>query len=169
MPTCSCGKFCLPRCGKPPRRWRYSSGRTPTGLICAVAELTALARARGVRVLIDGAHAPGQLELDVPALGADWYVGNCHKWLFAPRSCAFLWCADEAKRELHPLAISHHYGEGFTAEFDWIGTRDFSAWLPVVDALRFLDGLGAARLRPSNHAPFPPPPSTTPQPCHTPP
>jgi len=125
---------------------------SPTGLIFPVAELTALARARGARVLIDGAHAPGQLELDVPALGADWYVGNCHKWLFAPRSCAFLWCRDEAKRELHPLAISHHYGEGFTAEFDWTGTRDFSAWLAVVDALRFLDGLGAARVRAYNHA-----------------
>ncbi len=124
---------------------------SPTGLIFPVAELTALARARGVRVLIDGAHGPGQLELDVPALGADWYVGNCHKWLFAPRSCAFLWCRDEAKRELHPLAISHHYGEGFTAEFDWTGTRDFSAWLAIVDALRFLDGLGAARVRAYNH------------------
>jgi isopenicillin-N epimerase len=124
---------------------------SPTGLIFPVAELAALAQARGARVLIDGAHGPGQLELDVPALGADWYVGNCHKWLFAPRSCAFLWCRDEAKRELHPLAISHHYGEGFTAEFDWTGTRDFSAWLAVVDALRFLDGLGAARVRAYNH------------------
>ena len=124
---------------------------SPTGLIFPVADLTALARARGAQVLIDGAHGPGQLELDVPALGADWYVGNCHKWLFAPRSCAFLWCRDEAKRELHPLAISHHYGEGFTAEFDWTGTRDFSAWLAIVDALRFLEGLGAARVRAYNH------------------
>jgi isopenicillin-N epimerase len=124
---------------------------SPTGLIFPVAELTALARARGVKVLIDGAHGPGQLELDVPALGADWYVGNCHKWLFAPRSCAFLWCRDDSKRDLHPLAISHHYGEGFTAEFDWTGTRDFSAWLAVVDALRFFDRLGAARVRAYNH------------------
>jgi isopenicillin-N epimerase len=122
-----------------------------TGLVFPVAELAALARARGVRVLIDGAHGPGQLELDVPALGADWYVGSCHKWLFAARSCAFLWCRDDSKRELHPLAISHHYGEGFTAEFDWTGTRDFSAWLAVVDALRFFDGLGAARARAYNH------------------
>ena len=124
---------------------------SPTGLIFPVAELAALARARGAHVLIDGAHGPGQLELDVPALGADWYVGNCHKWLFAPRSCAFLWCREDSKRELHPLAISHHYGEGFTAEFDWTGTRDFSAWLAVVDALRFFDRLGAARVRAYNH------------------
>src|SRR5258708_3208744 len=73
---------------------------SPTGLIFPVAELTALGRARGVRVLIDGAHGPGQLELDVPALGADWYVGSCHKWLFAPRSCAFLLCRDRSEREL---------------------------------------------------------------------
>ena len=124
---------------------------SPTGLIFPVAELAALARARGAQVLIDGAHGPGQLELDVPALGADWYVGNCHKWLFAPRSCAFLWCRDDSKRDLHPLAISHHYGEGFTAEFDWTGTRDFSAWLAVVDGLRFFDRLGAARVRAYNH------------------
>ncbi len=124
---------------------------SPTGLIFPVAELAALARARGAHVLIDGAHGPGQLELDVPALGADWYVGNCHKWLFAPGSCAFLWCREDSKRELHPLAISHHYGEGFTAEFDWTGTRDFSAWLAVVDALRFFDRLGAARVRAYNH------------------
>jgi isopenicillin-N epimerase len=124
---------------------------SPTGLVFPVAELTAFARARGAQVLIDGAHAPGQLELDVPALGADWYVGNCHKWLFAPRGCGFLWSRDEAKRQLHPLAISHDYGQGFTAEFDWTGTRDFSAWLAVVDALRFFDGLGAARVRTYNH------------------
>jgi isopenicillin-N epimerase len=124
---------------------------SPTGLIFPVVELAALARAHGAQVLIDGAHAPGQLDLDVPALGADWYVGNCHKWLFASRSCAFLWCRDPAKRELHPLAISHSYGEGFTAEFDWTGTRDFSAWLAVADALRYFDELGAARVRAYNH------------------
>ncbi len=124
---------------------------SPTGLIFPVAELAALARARGARVLVDGAHAPGQLDLDVPALGADWYVGNCHKWLFAPRSCAFLWSRDEAQGELHPLAISHDYGKGYTAEFDWTGTRDFSAWLAVVDALQFLDELGAQRVREHNH------------------
>ncbi|HXM83915.1 MAG TPA: aminotransferase class V-fold PLP-dependent enzyme [Burkholderiales bacterium] len=124
---------------------------SPTGLIFPVAELAALARAQGAQVLIDGAHGPGQLDLDVPALGADWYVGNCHKWLFAPRGCGFLWSRDEAKRPLHPLAISHDYGRGFTAEFDWTGTRDFSAWLAVVDALRFVAELGAERVHAYNH------------------
>lgn len=120
---------------------------SPTGLIWPVAEIVGLARSRGARVLVDGAHAPGQLELDLPALGADWYVGNCHKWLFAARGCAFLWSRRNAQAGLHPLAISHAYGRGFTAEFDWTGTRDFSAWLAAGAGIRFLQLLGADAAR----------------------
>src|SRR5438270_811301 len=64
---------------------------SPSGVVWPVADLVSLARSHGVPVLIDGAHAPGQIELDVPSLGADWYTGNCHKWLFAARGCGFLW------------------------------------------------------------------------------
>ncbi|MGQ0653877.1 MAG: aminotransferase class V-fold PLP-dependent enzyme [Betaproteobacteria bacterium] len=84
------------------------------------------------------------IELDLPALGADWYVGNCHKWLFAPRGCGFLWAHPDAQHGLHPLAISHRYGDSMSAEFDWTGTRDFSAWLAVPDALDFAES--AARV-----------------------
>src|SRR5947207_13638006 len=119
---------------------------SPTGLIFPVAELAALAHARGARVLIDGAHAPGQLELDVPALGADWYVGNCHKWLFAPRGCGFLWSRAQTQTALHPPTISHGYGSGFTAEVDWTGTRACSPGLAIDAALRVLQELGAARV-----------------------
>jgi isopenicillin-N epimerase len=124
---------------------------SPTGLVFPVAQLARLARARGARVLVDGAHAPGQIALDLPALGVDWYVGNCHKWLFAPRPCGFLWAHESAQDGLHPLAISHDYGRGFGPEFDWTGTRDPAAWLAVVDAIRFLEALGADRVRAHGH------------------
>jgi isopenicillin-N epimerase len=121
---------------------------SPTGLIFPVARLARLARRLGARVLVDGAHAPGQIALDIPALGVDWYAGNCHKWLFAPRGCAFLWAK---KGDVHPLAISHGYRQGFAAEFDWTGTRDFSAWLAVGAALDFFRAARPARLRRHNH------------------
>jgi isopenicillin-N epimerase len=127
---------------------------SPTGLVFPVeqlARLARLARARGARVLVDGAHAPGQIALDIPALGVDWYVGNCHKWLFAPRPCGFLWAHESAQDGLHPLAISHDYRRGFGPEFDWTGTRDPAAWLAVVEAIRFLEDLGADRVRAYGH------------------
>jgi isopenicillin-N epimerase len=115
-------------------------------------KLIALARSRGVPVLVDGAHAPGQIALDVPALGADWYVGNCHKWLFAPKGAAFLWASPRAQAGIHPVVISHYYGSGFTSEFDWVGTRDPSAWLSVPDGIDYLERLGVERVRERNHA-----------------
>lgn len=121
-----------------------------TAVIFPVRELTALCRAAGVPVLIDGAHAPGMLSLDVPSIGADWYTGNCHKWLAAPKGSGFLWAAPERQADIHPLVISHGYGQGFIAEFDWIGTRDPSAWLSVPVALDFHERLGGAKLRERN-------------------
>ncbi len=118
-----------------------------TGLIFPVKRIAALARARGAKVLIDGAHAPGQIRLDIPSLGVDWYAGNCHKWLYAPKGCGFLWARRNAQAGIHPPVISHGYGKGFAAQFDWTGTRDFSAWLAVPDALDFYAGLGPARIR----------------------
>ena len=125
---------------------------SPTGLIFPVARLVEAAHAVGARVLVDGAHAPGQLELDLPALGAEWYVGNCHKWLFAPRGCGFLWAHRDAQRGIHPLSVSHRYGEGLAAEFDWTGTRDFSSWLAIDDALAFFDAAGPAEARTYTHS-----------------
>jgi isopenicillin-N epimerase len=124
---------------------------SPTGLVYPVERLARLAHARGARVLVDGAHAPGHIALDIPALGVDWYVGNCHKWLFAPRSSGFLWADARAQDGVHPLAISHDYGRGFVPEFAWTGTRDPAAWLCVVDGLRFLEQLGAERVRAYGH------------------
>jgi isopenicillin-N epimerase len=124
---------------------------SPTGLVFPVKRLASLVRSRGARVLVDGAHAPGQLALDIPSLGVDWYAGNFHKWLFAPKGCGFLWARRSAQPGIHPPVISHGYGGGFTAEFDWVGTRDFSSWLAVPDALDFYAELGPSRVRARNH------------------
>jgi isopenicillin-N epimerase len=124
---------------------------SPTGLIFPVKRIARLARARGIRVLVDGAHAPGQIALDIPSLGVDWYAGNCHKWLFAPKGCGFLWARRAAQAGIHPPVISHGYGKGFTQEFDWTGTRDFSGWLAVPEALKFFRQLGPVRARSYTH------------------
>ncbi len=123
-----------------------------SALLWPVAELAAQVHAAGARILVDGAHAPGQVALDIPALGADWYVGNLHKWYFAPRGCGILWAAPGARDGLHPLAISHGLGQGFSAEFDWTGTRDFTAALAAPAAIAFHHSLGGARLIARNTA-----------------
>lgn len=86
---------------------------SPTALVLPVAEIAALCRRRGVPLLVDGAHAPGMLDLDIAAVGADWYVGNPHKWLFAARGCAVLWASPDARGDLHPTVVSHGYGGGY--------------------------------------------------------
>lgn len=122
------------------------------GVVLPVRELAALCHERGVDVLIDGAHAPGQIPLDVPGLGADWYVGNLHKWAFAPRSCGVLWSAPGAREGLHPLTVSWNLDQGFAPEFDWTGTRDPSAYLAAPAGLAFLRRLGVEALREYNHS-----------------
>ncbi|MCC6717589.1 MAG: aminotransferase class V-fold PLP-dependent enzyme [Acetobacteraceae bacterium] len=123
-----------------------------SALLLPIVEMVALCHARGVKVLVDGAHAPGQVALDLAALDADWYVGNCHKWLFAPKGCGFLWARGDRQEGIHPAVISHGYGQGFAAEFDWTGTRDPSAWLAVPAALAFHARLGGAGLMARNVA-----------------
>ncbi len=120
-----------------------------TATVLPIAALSALCRSRGVPVLVDGAHAPGMLDLDIAAVGADWYVGTAHKWLFAPKGCGFLWAAPARQPGLHPPVVSHGLDQGFTAEFDWVGTRDPSAWLTVGDAIAFLNGLGPKGIGPN--------------------
>jgi isopenicillin-N epimerase len=121
-------------------------------VVFPIREMAAICRERGVPVAVDGAHAPGQLPLDVPALGVDWYVGNLHKWAFAARGTAVIWCAPERQAALHPVSISHHLGQGFAAEFDFSGTRDNSAWLAAPDALDYLAALGPDAVHAHNNA-----------------
>ena len=121
-------------------------------VVLPVREMAAICRERGVPVAIDGAHAPGQVALDVPGLGVDWYVGNLHKWAFAAKGSGVIWCAPERQRALHSTVISHALGEGFTAEFDYTGTRDNSAWLAVPAALDYVETWGAEPIRAHNAA-----------------
>ena len=120
-----------------------------SALVLPLPEIIALCHARGVPVLVDGAHGPGHVALDLPALNADWYVGNAHKWLNAPKGCAFLW-ARRDRQAIHPTTISHGYNQGFLAEFDWTGTHDPSAHLAVTAALEFHARLGGPALMARN-------------------
>ena len=122
-----------------------------SALVCPIAEIAAVCRARGVALAVDGAHGPGVLPLDVPAIGADWYVANLHKWAHAPQSCGFLWAHPSRQASLHPAVISWGYELGYCAEFDWIGTRDPSAWLAAPEGLAFLHELGFDDVRRYNH------------------
>jgi len=118
---------------------------SPTGLVLPIERLVALARDRGVPVLVDGAHAPGQLDLDLAALGADWWTGNLHKWALAPKSAALLYARPERWETLRSHVISHVV-EG-PAAFHWPGTRDFSPWLAAPAGLAYLEELGLERVR----------------------
>jgi len=122
-----------------------------TALILPLAEMAERARAKGVLVLADGAHAPGQIPLEIPALGVDWYVANLHKWAFAPRGCGILWAAPERQKGLHPPVISWGLDQGFTQEFDWVGTQDPSAYLAAPEGIRFMRDLGVEAMRQYNH------------------
>jgi isopenicillin-N epimerase len=121
-----------------------------TAIVFPVSQIVKAARARGIAVLVDGAHVPGHLPLDVDAIGADWYTGNAHKWLFAPKGCGLLWTARERQAQTLPTVLSHGAPDGYTQAFDWIGTRDVTAWLCFDAAARFHDARGGESLMARN-------------------
>ena len=122
-----------------------------SALVFPLAAIAPVCRARRVPILVDGAHAPGALPLDVPSLGVDWYAATLHKWAHAPRSCGLLWARRERQDGLHPPVISWGLDQGFTAEFDWVGTRDPSAWLAAPEGIAFLQEMGEAAIWRYNH------------------
>lgn len=111
-------------------------------VVMPIRALVDICRDRGISVLVDGAHGPGMLQLEISELGADWYVGNCHKWLLAPKGSAFLVVSPDKQPGVHPATISTTYGQGFWDEFSWTGTRDPSPWLSISAALDFWVTLG---------------------------
>jgi isopenicillin-N epimerase len=120
---------------------------SPSALVMPVERLIPELRRRGIPVLLDGAHGIGQVPLELDALGADWYVTNMHKWAYAPRGSAMLYASPAAAPLTRPVLTSHYIGMGFPHSFDYVGTRDYTAWLAVPRALQFLGELGPDRLR----------------------
>lgn len=120
---------------------------SPTAVVFPVAEITRGLKAKGVRVMIDGAHALGQLALDLPAIGADWYTANAHKWLFAPKGAALFYASAEVAGETVPLSVSHWHDLKFPRAFDYVGTRDVTAFLSVPAAIDFIKRFDAASVR----------------------
>ena len=109
-----------------------------TALLLPVARVAAACRERGVPVLVDGAHAPGAIALDVPALGVDWYVANLHKWAHTPRPCGVLWAAPGRQAMLHPPVTSWGHGRGYLGEFEHVATSDPTAYLAAPDAMALI-------------------------------
>ncbi len=122
-----------------------------SALTFPIADLVRRFHERGVAVLVDGAHAPGAIALDIPAIGADWYVGNLHKWMWVPRSSGILWAAPEHRAGLRPAVISWGLDQGFTTEFDLPGTRDPSPHLSAPAAIAFMTELGVEAVQRYNH------------------
>ena len=122
---------------------------SPTALVLPVAEICAAARTAGALAIVDGAHAVGQVPLDLEALGADVYAGNCHKWLGAPKGAGFLWARPEHQRWIEPLVISWGYGDDrtFADRHGWQGTRDPAAALAIPAAIQAHAGFALERCR----------------------
>jgi isopenicillin-N epimerase len=134
---------------------------SPTGIVQPIAPIVRACRARGIEVLVDGAHAPGMLALNLAQLGATYYTGNCHKWICAPKGAALLWVARAQQKKIRPLVISHGANSPrtdrsrFRLEFDFTGTGDYTPFLCVpaaIDAMGSLVPGGWDELRRKNHA-----------------
>jgi isopenicillin-N epimerase len=115
---------------------------SPTGFVFPVREIVAAAHERGVPVLVDAAHAPGQIDVDVEASGADFWTGNLHKWVCCPRALAVLAIAPEWRGMIRPFVASHAFAEGLQEAFDWTGTFDPTNLLAVPAALEFWETIG---------------------------
>jgi len=137
---------------------------SPTAIVMPIVELAHALGDRGLDVLVDGAHAPGQVPVDLAALeaaGVSYWTGNAHKWLCAPKGSGILWVRRDRQAAIRPLTISHGANDArtdrsrFRLEFDWTGTDDWSSWLTIPAALDVMAGLvadGWREIMARNHA-----------------
>ena len=130
---------------------------SPTGVVMPVEKLVRKLEARGIDVLVDGAHATGMLELDVNAIGAAYYVGNLHKWLCSPKGTAFVHVRPDRQKGFQPLVIARGFPgtSGFRRDHDWPGTYDCTGFLCIPKAIETMASLlpgGWPELRARNHA-----------------
>ncbi len=127
---------------------------SPTGLIFPVEKICRRAREAGILTVVDGAHVPGHIALDLKALDPDFYSGNCHKWLCAPKGAAFLYARHDHHPIIDPLVISWGYVENasFVQRNQWQGTRDIAAFLSVPAAIEFQESHNWDVIRANCHA-----------------
>ena len=137
---------------------------SPTGIVLPVRELVAELNARGIDTLVDAAHAPGMVPVDVDALGAAYWTANGHKWLCGPKGTAVLWVREDRRERIHPLVVSHGANavlgdrSRFRHEFDWVGTADPTGFLTLPAAIDWMrdvaapDGGGWPAVLAANHA-----------------
>jgi len=119
---------------------------SPTALRMPVEKICQLARKKGILTIVDAAHAPGQLQVDLQMLGADIVFGNCHKWMLAPKGSAFLYVRSDIQKIIEPLVVSWGFqttpetttGSRFIDILQWAGTNDPSAYLSVPAAIQFM-------------------------------
>lgn len=115
---------------------------SPTGILFPIEEIIRICQENEIYTLIDGAHAPGNVPINLDELQPSWYTGNCHKWMCAPKGTAFLWTSKEMAPFTHPTVISHNYKTGFIPEFDWTGTKDLISILCLPDVLDLIQEWG---------------------------
>jgi isopenicillin-N epimerase len=116
-----------------------------TALRLPVTEICQLAKEKGILTVIDGAHAPGQIPIDMEAIGADFYFGNAHKWMCSPKGAGFLFTRPEKQQLIDPLVVSWGWGENREVSYgsdyldymQWQGTTDQAAYLAVPAAIKF--------------------------------
>jgi len=123
------------------------------GVRIPIEELIPLLKERNILVVIDGAHAIGQVPIDLTSLGVDYYITNCHKWLYAARGAAVMYVKKEHQSSIHPSSIAAAYAPSanFQKEFFWTGTMDFSSYMTIPTAMAFRASIGEETLRNYTH------------------